>query len=464
MTRRRRRVRIGRLALPVYVVAALGSACDQVGDVPSPVGSGAGATTTAGVVRPVPMPDLSRLPDAVQDQVRERYAVLERLAREKPPPGELGRAHGEVGLILMAAEYETRALESLANAQVLAPDDPRWPYYLGQLRLLRGEHTEAQAAFERVRALRPTDLPTLVRLGETHLDRGRPGDADRLFREALALAPRSAAVLGGVGRAALAQQNHARAVQYLGQALSIEPQATSLHYPLALAYRGLGDLARADAHLRQRGGGDPTLADPLMEEYDGLLKSALAYQLRGVKALGSGKWEQAAALFRKGLELEPQNAALALQVGTALHLMGDVDAAIDQFEAIVQSSPEYAGAHFSLGVIYLTRGRYADAYARFAAAVEQDPDYVEAHLRLADTLRVMRRPAESLSHYDSVIEIDPRRVDAWIEGANVLVGLERYAEARDWLEAAGKAHPDLTEIASLRESVEGILELQRALR
>ena len=76
----------------------------------------------------------------------------------------------------------------------------------------------------------------------------------------------------------------------------------------------------------------------------------------------------------------------------------------------------------------------------------------------------MRRPAESLSHYDSVVEIDPRRVDAWIERTNVLVSLERYAEARDWLEAAGKVHPDLTEIASLRESVEGILELQRALR
>ena len=89
---------------------------------------------------------------------------------------------------------------------------------------------------------------------------------------------------------------------------------------------------------------------------------------------------------------------------------------------------------------------------------------MEAHLRLADTLRVMRRPAESMSHYDSVVGIDPRRVDAWIEGANVLVGLERYAEARDWLEAAGKVHPDLTEIASLLEAVDGILELRRALR
>ena len=46
----------------------------------------------------------------------------------------------------------------------------------------------------------------------------------------------------------------------------------------------------------------------------------------------------------------------------------------------------------------------------------------------------------------------------------MLVGLERYAEARDRLEAAGKVHPDLTEITSLRESVDGILKLQRALR
>ena len=113
----------------------------------------------------------------------------------------------------------------------------------------------------RSRCVRPTSRPW-SRLGGTSLDHGRPDHAQRLFREALALAPNSAAALGGLGRAVLAGGNHARAVEYLVRALTIEPEATSLHYPLALAYRGLGELERADAHLRGRGPGDPTRPSP----------------------------------------------------------------------------------------------------------------------------------------------------------------------------------------------------------
>ncbi len=438
------------------VVAALGGACNASPGVPA---------STRETLRQVPMPDLSRLPDPVRDQVRERYAVLaQRLDGGATSAEDLGRAYGEVGLILMAAEFETDALSSLVNAQTLVPDDARWPYYLGQLHLVRGEHAEAHESFERALALRPTDLPTLVRLGETYLDHGRPADAQRIFRDALAIEPASAAALGGAGRAALAHGDHAGAAQYLRRALAIEPQATSLHYPLALAYRGLGDLARADAHLRQRGGGEPTLSDPLIEEYNGLLESALAYQNRGMEAMQGREWATAAALFRKGLALEPDNPALGHTLGTALSQMGDINAAIAQFEEVARRSPEFARAHFSLGVLHQSTGRVGDAVRRFEAAVTHDPNYVEAHLALATSLQLTRRVDASLPHYARVVEIDPRRVEAWIAGANVLIRLERYEAAHDWLDRASKVHLDMPEIASLRETVEAILELRQAFR
>ena len=449
------------------VLAAAGSACapPDEGDAPRPEAPAAAVDADGWEVQPVPMPDLSRLPESVQDQVGERYAALaEKAAAPETPSAELARAHGDLGLILMAADFETAAVSSLCNAAALAPRDPRWPYYLGQFHLIRGEHVEAQESFERALALRPTDLPTLVRLGGTSLDHGRPDHAQRLFREALALAPNSAAALGGLGRAVLAGGNHARAVEYLVRALTIEPEATSLHYPLALAYRGLGELERADAHLRGRGPGDPTLPDPLMEEYKGLLESALAYLNRGVEAMQGGIWAEAAALFRRGLELDPENPALGHTLGTALSQMGEIDAAIEQFEDVLRWSPGYARAHFSLGVIHASRGRYREARARFAAAVEHEPDYVQARLGLADIFQMMGCPEESLPHYDHVVEVDPRRVEAWIEAANVLVGLERYEEAYGWLAAARKVHPELPEIVTLHETVEAVLALRRALK
>ncbi len=455
----------GSTALMMLAVLAGACAGSDEGSGVMPDGETSRAARGRDAVRPVALPDLVGLPTAVQTQVRERFAVLERLADRRATRDEaLGTAYGDLGLILMAAEYERPALTSFVNAQALTPTDPRWPYYQGYLHLVRGEHADAQDAFERALALRPDDMATLVRLGETALDHGRPGDAGRRFREALAFEPRSAAALGGIGRAVLAQGDHSLAAEYLERALALEPEATSLHYPLALAYRGLGDLARADAQLRVRGGGEPRVSDPLMDAYDGLLESALAYLNRGIEAMQAEEWAEAATLFRRGLELQPDNAALGHTLGTALSQMGDLDGAVAQFEDVLRRSPEFAGAHFSLGLIHASSGRFDDARARFAAAVTHEPDHVQARLLLADTLRMVGRQEALLPHLEYVVKVDPRRVEAWVAGANALISLERYAEARDWLAAASKVHPEMPEIASLRETVVAILDLRRAFR
>ena len=66
-----------------------------------------------------------------------------------------------------------------------------------------------------------------------------------------------------------------------------------------MAYRGLGDLARAEAHLKLQGKDDPRPADPLMGEIDTLVQTPEAYNVRGGQALDAGQWAQAAEYFRK---------------------------------------------------------------------------------------------------------------------------------------------------------------------
>ena len=414
-------------------------------------------------VRPVTLPDLSRLSESVRDQVRERHTALTRIDRPEAPADELGRAHGDLGLVLMAADYETAALSSLRNAQAVAPHDPRWPYYLAHFHNYRSEHARAIALFERALELRPADVPTLVRLAGLFLDQGRLEDAQVLFQQALDHDPRSAAALAGLGRAALARRDHAQAVELLTRALTLEPEATSLHYPLAMAYRGLGEPNNTDAHLQQRGDGKPTLSDPLMNEYDRLLESSQAYQRRGWAAFQAGGWAEAAALFHKGLELEPENLALRHQRALALGRMGETDAAIAEFEAIVRQSPTYAQAHYSLGAIFAVQEQPEEAASRFALAVRHNSNHAEAHMGLALSLEALGRPEDALEPYRRVVELDPRHVDAWRERATVLIGLERYQEARDWLVAARRIHVDQPELTALHDVVEAVLTLQKSI-
>lgn len=433
----KRRARAAGLMPLTWVLATLAGGCTPQDDV-------------IPTLRAVSLPDLSRLAESVQDQVRERHALLMETREERgTPPVELGNAYGELGLILMAAEYYEAAASCYLNAQALAPDVMRWPYYLGHLYRIKGDGAKAAEGFARAVELRPTDLAPLVWLGETYLDQSRPDAAERIFIQALSLEPRSATALSGVGRIALARQDTARAVEYLERALSVLPQASSLHYPLAMAYRRLGELDKADAHLRRRGTGMPSAPDPLMEAYSGLLRSTMTYEARGLRALEAGRLAAAEELFRTGLELAPDDPALRHRLATALFMAGDARGAEEQFEETLRRSPEFAKAHFGLGMILDLSGRHQEAAERFSAAVTSQPDYLEARLGLADALRVTGRAEESLPHYEEIVRTDPGFAEAWIGSAMALAHLERYQEARDRLTEARTVLPDRPELADL---------------
>ena len=407
---------------------------------------------------PVALPDLSRVDVAVQAQARERYATLTRtIANRDTPIPDLARAYGDFGMLLQAAEYYEAAEPCYLNAQALAPEEIRWPYYIAHLRKSLGETDKAEAAFTRVLELRPDDFPTLVWLASLYLDKGRPENAEPLFAKALTVMPRSVAALAGLGRAALAKRDYAGAAKHLEEALSVDPQAESLHAPLAMAYRGLGDLHKAEPHLRQWRNTDILLPDPLQQELDLLLESGLSYELRGVRALDGQDWKAAAGFFRRGLALTTQNTSLrrSLQhkLGTALFMTGDVKGAERQFEEVIRASPgegideSSAKAHYSLAVLRASNGRSQDAIEHFSAAVTYQPNYVEAQLALAEALRRAGRVEASLASYKAAVAINPRASQGRLGYAFALARLGRYREARDWLADAMVLAPDRPEFS-----------------
>ncbi len=395
------------------------------------------------VLRPVSLPDLSRASESVRRQLRDAYASL---TQSKDQAGattsQLAQAYGQMGMLLMAAEYRDEAEACFVDAQVLAPDEARWPYYLGHSYKTRGETVKSVAAFERALRLQPNDQATLVWLAGAYLDQGKPEAAEPLLTRALAQQPQSAPALFGLGRAALARSAYALAVQYLEQALSLDPHAAAIHYPLALAYRGLGDMNKAEAHMRQRGPGELRPRDPLMLELDSVLESAVAYEVRGAKALDERDWATAAASFRKGVELAPDEPSLHHKLGTALFMHGDARGAVEQFEEALRLSPTFAKAHYSLGVLTGSTGRPDKAIEHLSAAVRDDPAYVEARLRLADVLRATGRFAPALAQYEQAAKLDPRAADAPFGYAMTLISLKRYQQARDRLVEGMKGYPD----------------------
>jgi tetratricopeptide (TPR) repeat protein len=393
-------------------------------------------------LRPVSLPDLSRVAEPVRAQLREGDARLRRAAADSTTSSsDLAAAYGEMGKLLMAAEYREEAEASLIDAEALNPGDFKWPYYLAHLYRARGGATESAAAFERAVRLQPRDVPALVWLGDACLDQGRADAAQSLFERALAEQPQNVAALYGLGRAALAQSDFTRAVQRFEHALTLAPRSGVIHYQLAMAYRGLGRAEQAEAHLRLRGPGEIRPSDPLMLELETMLESAVAYEVRGAKALDDGDWKAAAAYFRKGIDLAPNEASLHHKLGTALFLSGDASGAAAEFQQALRLSPRFAKAHYSLGVLLAGSGRSAEALAHLSDAVRDDPAYAEARLRLADVLRQSGHVSQALQRYEEAAALDPRITDAPLGYSLALVDLHRYREARDHLAEQRARYP-----------------------
>src|SRR4051812_19466180 len=69
-------------------------------------------------LRQVALPDLSHAAPSVQQQLRDGYAQLQaKINGTSTPSEDLGAAYGQMGMLLMAAEFRIEAESALLNAQ-----------------------------------------------------------------------------------------------------------------------------------------------------------------------------------------------------------------------------------------------------------------------------------------------------------------------------------------------------------
>jgi tetratricopeptide (TPR) repeat protein len=394
-------------------------------------------------LQPVARPEVSEMGVSVQKQLDDALAALTAAIENRgTQPEKLAVAYGDVGNLLLALRELETAEPYYLNAQTLAPRDRRWPHLLGYLYQQRGPFDKAVAAFERALELQPDDAALLVRLGEVQLALGRHEVAAVLFDKAIARDPRSAAAWFGAGQVAIARNDDRAAVKALEAALERDGGATAIHYPLAMAYRRLGKLDQARAHLALQGDVVPRPADPVVAKVDEGIESALTLDYRGGQELAAGNYASAADYFERALKLSPDNASMRHRLGTALFRMGDMRGAEEQFERVVRSTQASRESHYNLALIMAGSGRMEAAMGRLSTALDREPGYMAARLLLARLSAVTGRPADALAHYTTALEKEPLSAEAALGYAMTLALLDRYAEARDRVTDGIKRFPD----------------------
>ncbi|HWU51896.1 MAG TPA: hypothetical protein VN153_03685, partial [Tahibacter sp.] len=129
------------------------------------------AALAQNVIRPVPIPDMSKLPKAEAEQLVEMRAEFD---KSKPTlAGEqLAKAYSLLASSYAQSGFYAEADAALANALVVTPDDARWIYLRGMLARMRNQQAQSAEFLEQAFRLDRKYLPIRIAVIESRLAGG----------------------------------------------------------------------------------------------------------------------------------------------------------------------------------------------------------------------------------------------------------------------------------------------------
>lgn len=162
------------------------------------------------------------------------------------------------------------------------------------------------------------------------------------------------------------------------------------------------------------------------EEYDITLESSeegddyANYRQQGNDAYNDGRLDEAIELFKKALELRPDERMLRHRIALCLIETEEYDKAAAIYKKLVAECPENAFFHYNLGDALLRKDAYKQALGHFENALRLDRNHVFTWIRISDCYFAfkdyenarevlaagLRECGENISIYKKFIDID----------------------------------------------------------
>ncbi|HKU26026.1 MAG TPA: tetratricopeptide repeat protein, partial [Candidatus Sulfotelmatobacter sp.] len=398
----------------------------------------------------IPHPSLSTVDPPVQEQIKDAQAGLASVMSQQPGASNSKKADafGTLGETYQAYEFVDAAVACYRNAMSLDPQAFRWPYYLGYLHQRTGENEIAVHEFERALAVSPGDKSAMLRLANAGLGINDVDQSKNWFTKVLSAQDRPPAALYGLGKVALIEHQYSVALKFFKEALEREPQASSIHYQLAMTYRGLGDTEQMQRELQLRGDVEPAIKDPYLDEISLLKQGKVALLERGIKAVHENRLKDAVDTYQQIAKLYPNDPIVRTYLAVALAKSGQPDEALEQYSTALQINPENATVHYDVGILLVGTRREEQAIGHFREAVRIDPGLVAAHFQLANLLMRRKRDEEAAQEYGLVVSLQPQNGFARLMQAMAAIRLGAYGQAKEKLNEATAALPRDSDIAN----------------
>ena len=160
----------------------------------------------------------------------------------------------------------------------------------------------------------------------------------------------------------------------------------------------------------------------------------------------AGNLEEAEALYRRVLAVDPLNAAALHLLGVLDHQRGQHAEAIQAIGHAIAIEPAKPAFHNNLGVALRAAGKVEDAILAYREALRLAPGYADAQANLGVALQEAHRPDQAVACFEAALRLKPDHADALYNFANFLHERGRSAEAVPLYERAHRAAPNRADI------------------
>ena len=150
--------------------------------------------------------------------------------------------------------------------------------------------------------------------------------------------------------------------------------------------------------------GGSSQAGPIEIQRPGNLNDMFLLAIRHEDA---GEIEEAAGVYERILERNPEHAASCINLGTICYNRRQFVRAEQLYRRAVQADSQYALAFFDLGNVLDELKRLPEAIAAYRNAVRLVPGYADAHYNLALAFERTGERRKALRHWTAYLKLDP---------------------------------------------------------
>lgn len=187
---------------------------------------------------------------------------------------------------------------------------------------------------------------------------------------------------------------------------------------------------------------------------------------------GNGRLTEAEHIYRKVLDVYPDNADANHLLGVLKHQQGDNRSAVDLITRAISSDESQSVFHNNLGIVLGKERRTEQALNAFDKALEIQPGYPEAQNNRGVVLRDMGRNSEAILAFETALSQNPQYAEAHNNLGSTLKDSGNLDGALVEFDLALEINPDYAEAINNRGTIlkerlqvhDALAEFEHAIR